>query len=333
MSCPGCPDVELGEWSEELLRQLGGARYPFHGTFELTERCNLSCVHCYINQPAGSERARAGELSAAQIAAIIDQAADAGCLYLLLTGGEALLRPDLPEIYVHAKKRGLLVTLFTNGTLLTAEIADLLAEWPPWGIEISLYGRTQRTYEQVTRVPGSHARCMRGIDLAMDRGLRLSLKASLLSLNRHELPAMQALARELGLTFRYDPLLWPRLDGGRQPFDYGLSAEEIAALDREDPERMQEWIDTYRHSDGSRVRTEYIYSCGAGFHGFHVDCSGRLSLCMMSRSPAYDLLRGSFGTGWGTFLASLLEQKRVLDTPCPSCTAGALCTKQVRCSK
>ncbi|MFN2291801.1 MAG: hypothetical protein ACK2UC_11465, partial [Anaerolineae bacterium] len=66
MDCLGCPEITLGEWGEELLAQLGGRRYPLGGSFELTERCNLRCLHCYINQPANSREAAARELALPQ---------------------------------------------------------------------------------------------------------------------------------------------------------------------------------------------------------------------------------------------------------------------------
>ena len=54
MGCPSCPEITLSDVGDELLAQLGGRRYPLGATFELTERCNLRCLHCYIKQPAGS---------------------------------------------------------------------------------------------------------------------------------------------------------------------------------------------------------------------------------------------------------------------------------------
>jgi MoaA/NifB/PqqE/SkfB family radical SAM enzyme len=71
-----------------------------------------------------------------------------------LTGGKPFVRKDFLDIYLDAKKKGLLVTLFTNGTLINSEIADFLAEWLPFSIEISLYGVTKEAYEAVTGIPG-----------------------------------------------------------------------------------------------------------------------------------------------------------------------------------
>jgi radical SAM protein with 4Fe4S-binding SPASM domain len=324
VDCPSWPELNLTELTQEQLARLAGRRYPFSGSFELTERCNLGCVHCYINQPAASRAARARELATSQVAGILDQIADAGCLFLLLTGGEALVRSDFQEIYLYAVRKGLLLTLFTNGTLLTPRLADFLAEWRPRLIEITLYGATQDTYERVTRVPGSYAACMRGIELALDRRLPLHLKTMVLRSSRHELDEMQALADRLGVKFRYDAMLWPRCDGGEEPYDERLSPHEIVALDLGDEERRLDWQRLHANAPDF-VRRDFVYSCRAGFRSFHIDCAGRLSPCLSVRSPAFDLLRGSFRDGWENVLGTAIREARVQDTACRTCNAGPLC--------
>ena len=326
MAFATCPELDLDEWGGSLLASLQGRRYPLDGTLELTERCNLGCVHCYINQPAGSLSAQARELSASQIAGIVDQIADAGCLFVLLTGGEVLLRPDFGEIYSHVRQRGMIATVFTNGTLLTPQLADTLAESRPFSIEVTLYGATAATYEAVTGVPGSYARCRRGIELLLERGLSVGLKSVLLKENRHELEPMQALAKQLGAKYRYEAVVWPRLDGGLGPLDHALPVSEVAALDRDDPERLAQWEKVAAQFTGEAVRAEYVYSCGAGLHSFHIDSAGRLSLCMMARRPAYDLSQMSFIEGWNRLGAERLR-RRELETPCRSCTVGGLCAQ------
>lgn len=122
------------------------------------------------------------------------------------------------------------MTVMTNGTLLTPEIADLFVELRPRAIEITMYGATEETYERVTQTPGAFARFRRSLDLLRERSLPLMLKSVLLTLNRHELATMRALAREYRASFRYDGLLWPRLDGSRAPLTYQLPVEELLAL-------------------------------------------------------------------------------------------------------
>ena len=128
MDCSVLPELDLADWGSEIQKQLKGRRFPLTGMFELTDRCNLNCVHCYINQPAGNQVARSKELTTNQVKNILDQVAAAGCLFLTFTGGEVLLRPDFPEIYLHAKQLGILVSIFTNGTLFSQRVIDLLAK-------------------------------------------------------------------------------------------------------------------------------------------------------------------------------------------------------------
>jgi MoaA/NifB/PqqE/SkfB family radical SAM enzyme len=119
MDCPLIHVTGYGEFSERLHNQAATRRLPITGSVELTDRCNLQCAHCYINLSAADCESRSRELTLGEWRNLLDQIADEGCLWLLLTGGEPLIRPDFLEIYDHAKQRGLLLTVFTNGTLLT----------------------------------------------------------------------------------------------------------------------------------------------------------------------------------------------------------------------
>ncbi|MCP4715483.1 MAG: radical SAM protein, partial [Deltaproteobacteria bacterium] len=164
------------QWSETLHRNAVSKRIPINGTLELTRRCNLACRHCYNNLPLHDQPARRNELSTAELRRVLDELADAGCLWLLLTGGEPFARSDILDIYSAARDKGFIITLFTNATLISEQIADTLAARPPFSIEVTLYGATEKTYERITGVPGSYERCLRGIRLLQSRGLPLKLK-------------------------------------------------------------------------------------------------------------------------------------------------------------
>jgi radical SAM protein with 4Fe4S-binding SPASM domain len=253
---------------------------------------------------------------------VLDQIADAGCLWLQITGGEPFLRPDFLDIYTYAKQKGFLITLFTNGTMITPEIADYLAEWPPFSIEITLYGHTQETYERVTRIPGSHARCRRGVELILERNLPLKLKTVAITTNVHELWDMKAYAEGLGVSFHYDAEINARLDGSLGPTKYRLSPKEVVALQKADVGVEEDILKFYDQYGGTPPSPENIYQCGAGLSSFHVDPDGLLSLCLMSRAHSYDLRQGTFEEGWHDFLPDLRWQKRSRPSPCQSCSLG-----------
>ena len=122
MDCPETVLTNDNDYLEKFRLKAVEKRIPVSGSIELTYRCNLRCIHCYLDRRSNLESTIARELTTQQIIAIIDQISDAGCLFLLLTGGEPLSRNDFPEIYRHAKKRGMILTVFTNGTLITDTI-------------------------------------------------------------------------------------------------------------------------------------------------------------------------------------------------------------------
>jgi MoaA/NifB/PqqE/SkfB family radical SAM enzyme len=206
----------------DLRKRFAALRIPVLGSIDLTARCNLNCLHCY---QGGSGRLES-ELSTEEWLSILERVAAAGCLELLVTGGEPLLRGDFEVIYEKAKRLGMLVTVFTNGTLVSPSVLGLFEEFPPLIVEISLYGASDRVYERISGVRGSFRRCLEGIDSLMERGVDVGLKTVLLTKNVRELEEMRGLARDRGLPFRIDAAVFPRLNGDRSPLDYRITAEE-----------------------------------------------------------------------------------------------------------
>jgi len=324
MDCLNMLELGYGEFSKRLHQKVSNQRIPISGSLELTYRCNIKCQHCYVTHcQAGYASQR--ELSLAEIRTIVDQVVDEGCLWFLLTGGEPLLRPDFLDIYQHAKRKGLLVSLFTNGTLLTPRLADTLQEWRPFSIEITLYGASQETYERVTGIPGSHKHFMRGIDLIMERGLPLKLKTMLMTLNQHELWEMKAFAESLDVPFRYDAMLNSQINGVKDPQAFRLAPAEVVKYDQADANRFKNLIASFEHYQDFHVDERYLYACGAGNNSFHIDPYGKLSMCMMARAQQYDLRLGSFREGWREFLLGVRQQPLVGKYECQSCELLPVC--------
>jgi radical SAM protein with 4Fe4S-binding SPASM domain len=277
----------------------------------------------------GDAEARRTELTLAEHVRLLDDLAAAGSLWLCYTGGEIFARPDFLEIYRAARERGFIVTLFTNATLVTERVADALAELPPFSIEVTLYGATRATYEALTGIPGSYEKCLRGIRLLGERNLPLALKTVAVTINRHELEAMKGLAAELGLPFKWDAMMSPRLDCSKAPLEVRLSPEEIVALDLEDAGRMAEW-ERFRGSCSIGIPpepsgAESLYQCGGAVTSFAVDPQGRMSVCVLSEDRKYDLRTGSLRDGWEVFLHSIRSLKRTRPSRCARCGLQSLC--------
>ena len=326
MDCIHLPLRELDDFNRHLRRVPA----PVSGGIEVTRRCNLRCVHCYCRQDAADQSARGADLSLEAICQIVDQAADAGVFSMMLTGGEPLLRQDFLEIYNHVKRRGILVLLLTNGTLITPRIADHLAEYPPLIVEISTYGMTQETYESITGVPGSYERCMRGVRELVTRGIRVGLKTPAMIQNRCELGDLTSFAESLGVRFRFDGAIVPRLHGMADrygPYKFGLPLTDRVEAEFANEAKVEAWEALARRFEDA-PRPDTVYTCGAGKYGFFVDARGHMTMCVMSRNPSYDLTRGTFQEGWA-LLRRTREQVRGEDASpeCSTCGLWGLCVQ------
>ena len=321
-----------------LWEKMAARRRPLSFDLEVTARCNHDCRHCYINLPAGDAGARAAELSLEEIRRIAGEAVSLGAVLCLLTGGEPLLREDFREIYLALKRLGLLVSVFTNGTLITPEHVALFQKYPPRVLEVSVYGVTPATYEAVTRRPGSFAAFRRGLDLLLENGVQVRLKAMALRANVHELPEIARFCRARTRDyFRFDPLLHLRFDGdaARNAEIRGqrLSPQEIATIEQSDPERFQslkKGCDTLIGPHCSQPGCHHLFHCGAGKTSFTVSDRGVFRLCSSLWHPdcIYDLRRRSLGAAWERLVPQVREfcsQNREFLEKCRACPLVNLC--------
>ncbi|MEI7731595.1 MAG: radical SAM protein [Verrucomicrobiota bacterium] len=306
---------------ESLKARAHKERLPLSASFEVTTRCNLRCCHCYLGDPEGAHQR---ELNLAEACAVVDKIAGAGCLFLLFTGGEPLLQPDFAKIYRHAKECGLAVRVFTNGTLVEAEMVQLFQAYPPLEVEISLYGATPEMYQQVTGSERNYARCLAGIQRLLDGGVRVKLKTVLMRQNHAGLADMKALADRLGVPFRFDTAIFPTRAGDQRPLDCRLSPAAAAAAENEFRARSASSPDAPRQPQIPSTDLRNLLVCGAGRTTFAVDSTGNMTPCLLMRGPKYDLLRGTFAEGWRQ-MEPVCQIKVATDSPCQTCPDVAYC--------
>lgn len=308
MTCAA--QTESREWTTEFRARAARERLPIAATLELTRRCNLRCIHCYLGDQAAQQRLKDRELGAAAVKAALSDWAEAGCLYLTITGGEPLLRPDFPGIYRRARELGLVVAVFTNGTLATDGIVELFRGFPPRKVEISLYGATADTHDGVTGVPGSHAAAWAGIRRLQAGGIRVVLKTILMKSNLAEFEALEKQAAEIGAGFRHDSAILPCLHGGsRAPLALRVSPEDAVRADMATPGRRAMWREKIEKT-ARRPAGDRLYACSAGLTAFHADPFGGLAPCVMAENHRCDPAGRAFRDVWAGELAAIQSRKR-----------------------
>ena len=314
------------EWMAAFRNRTARSRIPISGILELTSRCNLKCVHCYLGPQEEQRKKRDLEMSTEQAKDVVDQICASGCLYLVITGGDPMVRKDFPEIYRYAKEQGLIVTVFCDGVLITDAIVKLFQDYPPFNVDISVYGATAATYEAVTRIKGSFPNFLRGIDRLSQGGIPFSLKTVLMTLNKHELDAMRQAAAKLGVKFRVDSAIFPCLPTqDHEPLDLRLDPEEAVELELSDPDQLRQWVD-YADQRAGQGTEEHLYTCGAGVTNFYVDPMGYASPCLMTTQYRYPIGERSFADLWGRELVQLRSKKPREGYTCNSCEMKVACT-------
>lgn len=319
------PLGEYGALVREMLARAAIIRDPAHGAFELTSRCNLSCRMCYIRHAVGDRTKTARELSASAWLEVAHQAADNGMVFLLLTGGEVFLRRDFFEIYEPLTRMGLVLALFTNGTLITEEIAGRLAQAPPSLTEISLYGATAATYESVTRIPGSFGACCTGIEALVSRRVPLGLKTTITRHNVHELDAMRQMAHNWGVPFSGGWLLSRRPDGSPSDVeDCRLPAMDCVALEANDRASAHEWTEVALRETAPGRHDNFC--CHAGKASFVVNPLGEMNVCLVLAQPAVHPLETGFPLAWKQ-VQQYVDSAQPAASKCRACDALAYCAR------
>ncbi len=160
-----------------------------------TKRCNLNCMHCYID--ATQDKAP-DELTTSQAAAMIDDIAEFGCPVFLFSGGEPFLRADLFQLGKYAVSRGLRAVISTNGTMITKGVAKKIKDAGFSYVGISLDGM-ERTNDNFRRQKGAFKKTLEGIRNCKAAGVRVGLRFTINKYNFKDIAAIFDLIKEEGI--------------------------------------------------------------------------------------------------------------------------------------
>ena len=171
---------------------------PVHVQIEVTWRCNWRCVHCYQDDHV------AQRLDLARLRALFGEMAAAGTMHVIVTGGEPLARRDIFEILEAIRARGMGITLYTNGHLINANIAERLSAYVG-STEISVLAGEELVHDALTRVAGSFQRVMTAITELRRRNVGVIVKTPLMKPALGTMRALEQTMDALGVEWHVDP--------------------------------------------------------------------------------------------------------------------------------
>lgn len=325
------------QFENSLYQRAISCGIPLAGEFELTARCNFSCKMCYIGRNTNDEKKKAREYTTSDWLKLAEDARNSGMLNLTLTGGEVLMRNDFMEIYVQIAKMGFVTTLFTNASMVTAEVARKLGQMPPSLIEITLYGASPDTYGKVCGNPEGYSKTVRGIELLLAEGLRLNLKTTIIPDNIEDYDMLFEFADKHGIGLKHIKYISPLRDecGGMKP-GTRLSPEEQVKINtyasNRYARRLKDIVSTLdidtpaifdKHKEIFRDHNSNAFKCASGRCSFWMTWDGRMTPCGLIDRPAFRPFEIGFTEAWNKLRESC--------TSVPSCKECNECSIKDYC--
>lgn len=320
---------------ESYLRDKASMKnIPISGTFELLPTCNMDCKMCYVRMSAKEVETKGGLLPTEFWLDLANQAIKEGLLFLLLTGGEPLLYPGFFDLFRKLKDKGIILTLNTNGTLITRETALFFRDNMPRRINISIYGKDNETYRTLCNNPNGFSQLEKALHYLKEYNIPVKLNCSLTPYNYHQLDDMRRFAESMQVPIEIGYYMMPPnrkliKDGyeahrltpelaAQMAYDikmYGLSPEARKKLAREELSKT-EGIDLAQ-------KPKCGFWCRGGNSTFWVNWQGEMVPCGMLNKPVYDILQNGFKEAWKAMNKDTKEIS--LSSKCYYCEKRNIC--------
>ncbi|GBE54616.1 antilisterial bacteriocin subtilosin biosynthesis protein AlbA [archaeon BMS3Bbin15] len=196
--------------------------------WEISQRCNLNCVHCRADGTIDKEKGPSTEMAKK----IIDDISSYARPVLVLSGGEPLLRKDIFELARYGNDKGLKIALATNGILVTPEICEKIIDSGIKIVSLSLDGATEEVHDDFRQQKGAFKSVIRAAKLFREHGIKFIINSSFTKRNQEDIPEVYRLAKELGATAWYMFMIVPTGRGKE-------IMEEL--ISREDYDKILNW--------------------------------------------------------------------------------------------
>ena len=311
--------MDWKEYREYLKKESQSRRIPQSATFELTPLCNFNCRMCYVHLQPEQMESIGSMRTAEEWVSLAEKMKEEGVLYILLTGGEVFTRKDFLQIYEPLSEMGFLVSIYTNGYLLTDELIDWLAERPPLRLRITMYGMSDETYEAVCGVRDGFSRVQENIEKLRAKGLPLGLAMTIIEQNEKDFEKCREYAGELDVPFEFSSNIVKPVRGAESDAEQVRIRKCPAAADSAESERAE------TDSRGPFPETEDPFArCGSRNRSIWITWNGKMSACAFISSIQTDPFAGSFKEAWKELWGRMDRIRK--PKKCLSCDLQTFCS-------
>lgn len=327
-----------------VFRKGAARRIPVSGTFEITSRCNFNCRMCYIHMSPEEQAAFGKELSTDEWLRLGRDAVSEGMIYLLLTGGEPLLRHDFITLYTEFIRMGVMISINTNGALITSEILECFQKYRPEKVNVTLYGMSDESYNRLCGVKDQWKTVIENIKVLKKAGIQIALNTTFTKYNLYDMESIIAFAREVDIPIRMSSFIFPPVRNGHAKDDIYLLPHEMGraaakfdylTMDNEQLKKRVQYIKDCLNGDvipKQNIPESRISTCMAGKGAFWISWDGKMYPCGMLADFSENVCSSGFKEGWkriceimkNVYLPSECSMCRYQPV-CPSCAAVSQC--------
>lgn len=309
------------------LRERARARaVPFHAQLYVEHKCNLKCQHCYEDETTHPTHDR---LSLAEIEGVLTDLAAMGCLQLTLTGGEIFLRRDILDILALTKKLRFQTTLFTSGYFIDEAMAGKLKDLGVGQVDISVYSDRAEDHDAFTQIKGSWARSTRALAALSKLGVKAALKCVLTTFNVDRIDHVVKLARDLGVSFQFDPNVRPRMSNDTSTLRFAVPAHVLRdkVFSRRDLYPGYQSVEPDRICRGGDHLHPESAMCGAGSSTMAITAEGNVLPCGFFPVPVGNIRNHRLQDIWerSATLQDMREMTYAKMSSCSSCDLRSAC--------
>lgn len=329
---------------ERIVQKATIAKIPIAATFELLPLCNMNCDMCYIRMSKEEMNSIGRIKTADEWLEIAKELKNLGTMFILLTGGEPLLYPEFKKLYTGLKQLGMIITINTNGTLLTKEIAEFLSLDKPRRINITLYGASNETYSKICHNDRGYDLTLQGIQNCIDNHIDIKLNGTIIKDNLHDLDSIIQLSKDLNLYLKVDTYMYPTIRNNYRIYnkDTRLTPKQaaLATIKINQLQRTQEEFNDYIHYIIQNYNIECNETnrnipCRAAKSSLWITWNGTMNPCVFLDIPAYKIINNHIQDTWNQLVKEADEIQlplRCVQCPkkniCPVCAAAIYCENQ-----
>lgn len=328
----------LQKIEERLVIHATEKLQPINASFELTPLCNMNCDMCFIRLSDAEMKSQGRLLTLEEWTQLAMRLKEAGTLFVLLTGGEPLLYPHFTKLYQQLRSLGMIVTINTNGTLVTDEIAAMWEKDKPRRVNVTLYGASNETYMKLCHHSNGFDQVMRGLKLLKDHHIDVKLNGTLVPENRHEIDQLLAIAEQFDFPIKIDTYIYPSARKKVCPFkqesrmnanDAASCAVEIKRKQKTPEEFERQRAHLLTHCNGP-FNEDLTMNCRAGKSSVWFTWDGKMTPCVFLDIPSFDMLNTDLREAWQKMTKEI--DKIHLPSCCGSCEKREVCQICAACA-